>query len=165
MPQHCFNLRLGLFEHVAGLFMCRLLSATTRTPALWISEIWGVGGCSTLPWHRWTPRRLQFWFRPASSPDMPRWCPCASLGTSLFCCSWRKEGGGGCWGLMGWWVMVTQIMPHHTAYLQLTPNSAANSGAETQTELIGGVGFVSSYNFEVRHVFLWLLMWPVGKDQ
>lgn len=66
--------------------------------------------------------------------------------------------GWGCWGLMGWWVMVTQIMPHHTAYLQLTPNSAANSGAETQTELIGGVGFVSSYNFEVRHVFLWLLM-------
>lgn len=33
-----------------------------------------------------------------------------------------REGGL----LTGRWVMVTQITPHHTAYLHLTPNSMAN---------------------------------------
>lgn len=45
-----------------------------------------------------------------------------------------KQGGR----LTGRWVMVTQITPHHTAYLHLTPNSMANrvSHCNNKTVLI-----------------------------
>lgn len=58
-------------------------------------------------------------------------CPHASLGMPSLAAA--EEGGG----LTGRWVMVTQITPHHTAYLQPTPNSTAeHRPTATKTGLI-----------------------------
>lgn len=150
----CFNPRLGLYEHVAGLFLRRLLSAMTRTPALWIS-----GGCSTL---FWTPPEATVLIQTNLIPRHAQWCPCASLGMSLFCCRWR--GGGGV-GLMG---AVGDGHPDYASSYGLFTTDTKRCGKQQHGNLNWahwGVGLVSSYNFGNRHVFLWSLTWPGSTDQ
>lgn len=52
-----------------------------------------------------------------------------------------SEGGK---RLTGRWVMVTQITPHHTAYLHLTPNSTANRVSHRSDENLAHWGCQSA---------------------
>lgn len=64
-----------------------------------------------------------------SSPDMPHDAHVPQWACPPFVAV--EEGGAS----DGQWVLVTQITPHHTAYLHLTPNSMANRVSPEQQKL------------------------------
>lgn len=94
----------------------------------------GFGGADPPLRHTNTPGGREFGFR----PPCPLLCPDDALVPHWACPPFVRniKGGGGWGGLMGRWVMVTQITPHHTAYFHSTPNSIANRTAAFRTALV-----------------------------
>lgn len=90
--QNTFNPRKALFEHVARVISVSTVINNDKDDSS--VDFWG---CSTLPWDRQAPRRLQFWFR----PPHPQTCPHDARVPHWACPSFvaaDEKGGGLMWG-------------------------------------------------------------------